>query len=81
MPEYKSEFARVREGVMRDFPRLFAALEEYDTTHTMRKLSYKTRANFTIDSNIFERFKRHCQANGKNMSKILEKHIKEELAT
>ena len=50
---------------------MFLALEEYDLTRKPRKISYKVRANFTIDSDLIRKFRAYCSANGYNMSKTL----------
>lgn len=77
MPD--SEFLSTLKRIVRENPDAFEALEEYDRTRRLRKISYKTRANFTIDSAILRRFRSYCAENGYNMSKVLENHIKEEL--
>lgn len=77
MPD--SEFLVTLKRIVRDNPSAFEALEEYDRTRRLRKISYKTRANFTIDSDLIRKFRAYCSKKGYNMSKILEKHIREEL--
>ena len=47
---------------------LLNAFEEYDRTGKLRKLSYKARANFTIDEGLFNRFRSYCKTNAINMS-------------
>lgn len=54
-------------------------LEEYDRTGRLRKLSYKVRANFTIDEGILNRFKSYCKDNAINMSAKIESFIKKEI--
>lgn len=61
------------------YPEVFDALEEYDRTHRLRKINYKERANFTIDSNLLRRFRKYCQLNGMKMSAKIEQYIKKEL--
>lgn len=77
MPE--SEFLKTFRKVLYEHPDMFDALEEYDRTRRLRKLSYKERANFTIDAEILRRFRSYCEQHGYNMSKLVEQHIKEEL--
>ena len=55
------------------------ALEELDRTGKLRKTSYKTRVSFTIDEELFNKFRNHCKKNGINMSGKIESYIKEEL--
>ncbi|MBW2965642.1 hypothetical protein KY342_00900 [Candidatus Woesearchaeota archaeon] len=61
------------------YPELFDALEEYDRTHRLRKINYKERANFTLDSNLLIRFRRYCQIHGMKMSTKIEQFIRKEI--
>ena len=61
------------------YPGLFDALEEYDKTRRLKKINYKERANFTIDSNILKRFRKYCQIHGMKMSAKIEQYIRKEL--
>ena len=53
--------------VIAKYPEMFDALAEYDKTHKLRKINYKERANFTIDSNLLNRFRSYCKKNGMKM--------------
>ena len=55
------------------------AFEEYDRTGKLRKISYKARANFTVDENLFNRFRSYCKNNAINMSAKIESFMKKEL--
>lgn len=59
---------------------LFQILEEYDKTHKLRKLEYKERANFTINSKILRRFREYCKKGGYSMSKLVENFMKKQFA-
>lgn len=61
------------------YPEIFDALEEYDKTHRLRKINYKERANFTIDSGLLKEFREYCKKNGMKMSSKIEGFIKEEV--
>ena len=61
------------------YPEVFDALEEYDRTHRLRKINYKERANFTIDSNLMKRFREYCRKKGMKMSTKIEQFIEKEL--
>jgi len=61
------------------YPELFDALEEYDKTRRLKKINYKERANFTIDSNLLRRFRTYCQLNCIKMSAKIEQYIRKEL--
>ena len=61
------------------YPEVFEALEEYDRTHRLKKISYKERANFTINSGLLKEFRGYCQRKGMKMSAKIEQYIKEEL--
>jgi len=58
---------------------LINAFEEYDRTGKLRKISYKARANFTVDENLFNRFRSYCKNNAINMSAKIESFMKKEL--
>ena len=77
MPE--SKFLQTFRKVFREHPEMFTALEEYDKTGKLPKIKYKTRANFTIDADLLRRFRTYCKKEGYNMSKLIEKHLQEEL--
>ena len=65
--------------VIAKYPEMFDALEQYDKTHRLKKIHYKERANFTIDSNLLKRFRKHCQKNGMKMSAKIEQYMRDEL--
>jgi|TARA_B100002003_G_scaffold22741_1_gene18753 hypothetical protein len=61
------------------YPEIFDALEEYERTHRIKKINFKERANFTIDSNLLNEFRLYCEKNGMKMSSKVEQFIKKEL--
>lgn len=75
----ESKFLQTFRKIYREYPEMFAALEEYDRTRRLRKISYKKRANFTIDAGILQGFRKYCQNQGYNMSKLLERFMKEQI--
>ena len=75
----KSKFLETAEKVIRENPEVFEALLEYERTKRLPKLTYRERANFTIESTLLRKFKSHCKKNNLNMSRIIEKHIKDEI--
>lgn len=60
---------------------LFTVFEELDRTGIFRKASYKKRVNFTIDEDLFNRFRSYCKKKGIVMSAKLEQYIRKELRT
>ena len=74
-----SKFLQTARRIIREYPEMFSALEEYDRTRRLPKLRYKTRANFTLDSDILRKFRNRCREQGKTMSRVVEQHIREEL--
>ncbi len=64
---------------IKEHPQVFEALAEYDRTGKMPKTTYRERINITIDPNLLRKFKHYAQERGLNMSRVIEKHIKEEL--
>ncbi|MBI2666663.1 hypothetical protein HYX13_03570 [Candidatus Woesearchaeota archaeon] len=79
MPSGESEIVQRARKIVRENPEVFRALEEYDRTRKLPKLSYKTRATFTIDADLFRKFRIFCQKEGYAMSKIVEKLVREEI--
>lgn len=61
-------------------PEIFAALEEFERTKKLPKFNRRKRLDITIDERVLNTFKNYCRENGLNMSRIIEKHLKEELA-
>jgi len=59
---------------------VLSALEELDRTGKLNKISYKTKVSFTIDEELFNKFRNYCKQNGINMSGKIESYIREELA-
>lgn len=74
-----SKLLRAALKAIKEHPQVFEALEEYDRTRKLPKTTYRERINVTIDPNVLRKFKQYAQENGLNMSRLIEKHIKEEL--
>ena len=53
--------------------------EEYDRTGKLRKIAYKTRVNFTVDEDLFNKFRSYCKKDGLNMSAKIESFMKKKL--
>ena len=66
-------------NAIKKHPQVFEALAEYDQTRKLPKTVYRERINLTIDSNLLKKFKEYARTQGLNMSRVIEKHIKEEL--
>jgi len=66
---------------IKERPELFEALLEFERTGKLPKLTYKKRANFTIDHDTLIKFRSYCQKNGYNMSNRIEQLITKELST
>ena len=63
----------------REHPEYFEALLEFERTKKLPKLSYKERANFTLDADMLREFRTYCQKKGYKMSNVLEKLINKEI--
>mgnify|MGYP001560793919 CR=1 FL=1 len=64
---------------IKERPELFEALLEFERTGKLPKLTHKKRVNFTIDEEIFRKFRNYCQKKGLSMSHIIEKFIEKEI--
>lgn len=60
-------------------PEVFSALEEFERTKKIPKFTYRKRIDITINENILKEFKEYCREHGFNMSRLIEKHIRNEL--
>ena len=58
---------------------VITVFEELDRTGKFKKRTYKTRAAFTIDEELFNKFRAYCKQSGINMSGRIESYIKNEL--
>ena len=58
---------------------VITVFEELDRTGKFRKRTYKTRAAFTVDEELFNKFRHYCRQNGINMSGRIESYIRKEL--
>ena len=74
-----SKFLQQALKIIRENPRVFESLEEYDRTRKLAKTVYRERINLTIDQNVLKVFKRYCEENTINMSRLIEGFMKEEL--
>ncbi|MBI4141709.1 hypothetical protein HY484_02175 [Candidatus Woesearchaeota archaeon] len=74
-----SKFVETARRIIRERPEVFEALMEFERTKRLPKTSYRERINLTIDSFLLRKFKRYCQGRNLNMSRLIEKHMKEEL--
>ena len=76
-----NEYLKRALRVIQENPQVFEALAEYDRTRKLPRTVYRERINLTIDGNILRQFKRYAGERGLNMSKVVEKYMKEELKT
>ncbi|MBI2668701.1 hypothetical protein HYX14_02565 [Candidatus Woesearchaeota archaeon] len=66
-------------NIIKEHPQVFEALAEYDRTGKLPKTIYRERLNITIDNTLLRKFKQYARERGLNMSRVIEKHIKEEM--
>ena len=65
--------------VIKENQDMLTVFEEFDRTGKFRKRTYKTRPSFTIDEDLFNRYRNYCKKNGMSMSARIESFIKKEL--
>ena len=65
--------------IIKEHPEYFEALVEFERTKKLPKFSYKKRVNFTIDEDLFRKFREYCKNQGCKMSTFLEKIIHEKI--
>lgn len=61
-------------------PYVFTALEEYDRTKKLPKSRWKKRVDFTIDAEVFNKFRAYCEEKNLKMSNVIENLVKKQLA-
>lgn len=59
---------------------VLTVFEELDRTGKFRKRIYKVKVSFTLDEELFNKFRNYCKQNGINMSGRMESYIKKELS-
>lgn len=74
-----NEFLEITKRIIRERPEMFEALMEFERTKRLPKTKYKVRANFTVDAHTLRQFRSYCEKNGLNMSKVIEKSMRERL--
>lgn len=72
-------FAKYALRGIKKYPEIFSALEEFERTKKIRKFSYRKRIDITINEQILNEFRKYCQKNGLNMSRVIENYMKKEL--
>jgi len=60
-------------------PEIFAALEEYERTKKVRKLSPRKHIDLTIDPALLKEFRVYCRERGMSMSRFVERCIRKEI--
>lgn len=58
-------------------PEWFDALGVYDETGKLPRFPTKVRVNFTVDEELYHKFRQFCKRSGFKMSQIVEKKILE----
>lgn len=71
--------SKTADKVINENQDLFIALEDLDKTGKLSKVAYKVRATFTIDEDLFNRFRSHCKKKHIKMSNVVEDLIRKEL--
>lgn len=74
-----NKFVETARRIIRENPDAFEALMEFERTKRLPRTTYRQRINLTIDNVLLRKFKDYCRTRNLNMSRLLEKHIKEEL--
>ena len=75
----QKSFGKLISGVIDRNPGVFDALLEFERTKKLPKTVYKERLDITIDGHLLREFRRYCKERGFVVSRLIEKHVKEEL--
>jgi len=74
-----NEFAKLADKVIEKHPEAFEAMLEFERTKKLPRLQYKERVNFTIDFDLFKKFRNYCRTKGVKMSNEIEKLIRKDI--
>lgn len=74
-----NKFVEAGKRIIRENPEIFEALVDFEKTGRLPRITHRQRINMTIDSFLLARFRKYCSERSLNMSRLIEKHIKEEL--
>ncbi|MFN4133478.1 MAG: plasmid partition protein ParG [Candidatus Hadarchaeales archaeon] len=58
-------------------PEWFEALEAYDERGRLKRFPTKIRVNFTVDEELYHKFRQFCRRKGLKMSQVMEQKILE----
>ena len=67
------------EKLLKEQPEVFEALMEFERTKKVPKFTYKKRVNFTLDPELFRKFRDFCDKKGMKMSTRIEKLMEEDV--
>jgi len=73
------ELIKFTDRMLKEKPEVFEALLEFERTGRVPKFTYKKRYNFTLNPDLFNKFRTYCEKKGIKMSTRVEQHIKEDL--
>lgn len=73
------EFVLLANKIIKEKPEVFEALLEFERTKKIPKFTYKRRYNFTLDPELFKKFKNYCEKKGIKMSTRIEQHLMEDI--
>lgn len=74
-----SKFLQTARRIIRENPDVFEALMEFERTKRLPRVNVRERINLTLDSNLLHRVKRYCKEKNIILSRLVERHLKEEL--
>jgi len=73
------ELIKFTDKILKEKPEVFEALIEFERTGRVPKFTYKKRYNFTLDPELFNKFRVFCEKKGIKMSTRIEYHIREDI--
>lgn len=65
--------------VIKKYPEVFSALEEFERTKKIPKFTYRRRIDVTIDEHLLKKFRNYCRQHNMVMSRIIEEMMKNKL--
>jgi|SRR3972149_3654374 len=76
--ESGNETVNKAKKIIAEYPEVFQALLDFETTKKIPKLYRKKRLNITIDENLLRKFKERAKNKGINISRFIERKMIEE---
>jgi len=74
-----SSFKTIGLQVIKKYPEVFSALEEFERIKKIPQFTYRRRIDVTIDEHLLKKFREYCRQHNMVMSRVIEEMMKNKL--